>query len=113
MDPILRQCPQCEANSLETVLHVVPIIDTTPRTLGGQADRNHARAGAYERQARHEEIEAARQLARAEGLPEGMKSVRKEHPDPPWWRPRDKEIKPELVRADSATKRKYLEEGKI
>jgi putative FmdB family regulatory protein len=112
-DPILVDCPGCGSPSLEVVPHAVSVIDTTPRTIGGQADRNFSRAGAYEREARHRDIELARQRARAEGLPDGMESARKPDADGTWWRPNEKQVKPELVRADPATKRRYLEEGKI
>lgn len=113
LDPILKDCPQCCESSLEVVLHAVEVIDTTPRTLGGQADHNHRKAGAYERENRQMEIEKARQRARAENLPDGMTSIRKPVPDSPWWRPGEKQIKPSLVRSGPQAKQKYIEEGKI
>lgn len=112
-DPPLRDCPACGTSSLETVLHAATVIDATPRTLGAQADRNHARAGAYEREAKHRDIELAGQRARAGRLPDGMTSIRNPNPGGTWWRPGEKQVKPELVRADPRAKKRYIEEGKI
>jgi putative FmdB family regulatory protein len=112
-EPILRWCPECGQESLATVIHAVDVIDTTPRTIGGQADKNHAKAGAYEREARHREIELARQRARAENLPEGMSSLRNPNPKPTWWRPGRTTVRPELLTADPRAKLRYMETGRI
>lgn len=107
-------CPDCHTETLEAVCHAVAVIDMTPRTLGSQADHNHAKAGAYEREAKQYEIASARQRAKAENLPEGMESIRNPSPSEKlWWRPGQTQINPALVRAAPDAKRQYLEQGDL
>jgi putative FmdB family regulatory protein len=108
-------CPYCDGATSQTFDRVPISFDATPKTLGGQADRNYARAGCYEREARQEEIRVAKRIARMEKdrLPPGMESVRNPDPQPTWWRPHRVGSDPRLVRSTPQEKVKYIEKGAI
>lgn len=43
--PPLTRCPDCKTNTLFRVIHAVTVIDATPKTLGGYADRQSTKMG--------------------------------------------------------------------
>jgi putative FmdB family regulatory protein len=72
----LTHCLSCDTDQLRRVLYAPIVLDTTPKTVGGLADRNRDRTlGRYELEA----LQQQRELARAESreylqqnLPQGM-----------------------------------------
>jgi putative FmdB family regulatory protein len=114
-DPILTRCPECRNETLRTVIYAVTVVDTTPRTLGSQADRNFSKAGAYEREARQKEIADARIRAKTEAdkLPPGMESARNDNPVTPWWRPGTTGPDTRLASLSPKEKERYAIEGKV
>lgn len=115
-DDPLKQCPYCSTDALQQVYHAPTIISNSePRTIGGLADRNSAKMGRYEKEAKVHEAQEQKKRARREAmkqLPAGMTSARTEPAGRPFWRP-DKD-KPDLKLARLSTEKwkKYLEEGK-
>jgi putative FmdB family regulatory protein len=110
----IRMCPECGMETLETVFHAVMVLDLTPKTIGGQADKNTTRMGLYEVQEKRHELQLLKQRGRREmNLPTGMESARPEKPETPWWRPGTTGPDMALTKLTPEQKAEFVEEGRV
>jgi len=90
-DPI-QYCSDCKTMSLRRVIHAVTVIDTTPKTLGSQAEKNAISMG-------REQV----------ALKEAENVWKKKPKERPWWRPNsDSPVDLKKIK----NMKKYIEEGK-
>lgn len=68
----LKTCMGCGQDAIERVLHVPMVLDLTPKTLGGQADKNEGPGRTYWLDKKRREMEQA-----------------SPKPERPWWRDTD------------------------
>lgn len=78
----LTNCTECGGvDSLRRILFPPTILDTTPKTVGGLADRNEEKGGKYWVEDKHRQIAERNKMA--------GKAIGGETYERPWWRDTD------------------------
>lgn len=83
-------CDQC-GEAAHQIYHPFYAMSSTPKTLGTLAEKNTSRLGTYERDKLYKQQAESKERARKEArkqmkLPQGMKSIRPDKAETPWWR---------------------------
>lgn len=102
-DKPIKKCPSCKKNKCERLICEPTIIDLTPKTIGGLADKNTREMGQYARDAKQEQAEKDKEAA----LKQMGKPVKK-----PFYKQPGAATTREIQKMSPEKRKKYIFEGK-